>query len=148
MTSRGKLGSRQTSPRVRSRLSAGRSRKGIDLLRLQHDLVILGRGARGRHAASRTLRARPRSANCSLRGRGKPVFAGSAAALTQRRNPPSLEPVDASLKAYESEVASLRGEGLTRALSTTEIERLFALGFALEQLCENFRSGAAPAELR
>jgi hypothetical protein len=73
---------------------------------------------------------------------------GSATALTQRRNPPSLEPVDASLKAYESEVASLRGEGLTRALSTGEIERLFALGFALEQLCENFRSGAAPAELR
>jgi len=46
--------------------------------------------------------------------------------------------VEASLKAYEAEIASLRSEGLTRALSTGEVERLFALGFALEQLCANF----------
>jgi hypothetical protein len=32
----------------------------------------------------------------------------------------------------------LRSEGVTRSLLNGEIERLFALGFALEQLHENF----------
>lgn len=62
---------------------------------------------------------------------------GSAAALAERRIPPPLDPVEASLEAYDSEVASLRGEGLTRALSTAGIERLFAIGFALGQLRQN-----------
>jgi hypothetical protein len=31
----------------------------------------------------------------------------------------------------------LRREGLTRPLSTAEVERLFALGFALDQLFQN-----------
>ncbi len=51
---------------------------------------------------------------------------------------PRLEQMQASLKAHDAEVASLRREGLTRALSTLEVERLFALSFALEQLGQNF----------
>jgi two-component sensor histidine kinase len=34
-------------------------------------------------------------------------------------------------------INSLRNEGLTRALSDSEVERLFALSFALEQLHHN-----------
>jgi hypothetical protein len=34
-------------------------------------------------------------------------------------------------------INSLRNEGLTRALSNSEVERLFALSFALEQLHHN-----------
>jgi hypothetical protein len=34
-------------------------------------------------------------------------------------------------------INSLRSEGLTRALSNSEVERLFALSFALEQLHHN-----------
>ena len=45
--------------------------------------------------------------------------------------------VDAALKACNSEIAALRREGLTRPLSTAEVERLFALGFALDQLLQN-----------
>ena len=37
-----------------------------------------------------------------------------------------------------SEVASLRVEGLTHSLSISDVERLFALGFALEQLHQHF----------
>jgi hypothetical protein len=41
------------------------------------------------------------------------------------------------LETYEAEVTVLRSERLTRALSTDEVERLFALGFVLEQLRRN-----------
>jgi hypothetical protein len=51
--------------------------------------------------------------------------------------PQSLELFDAALKACDSEVAALRREGPTRPLSTAEVERLFALGFALDQLFQN-----------
>ena len=57
--------------------------------------------------------------------------------LSHRDAPPSLEPFDAALKACDSEIAALRREGLTRPLSTAEVERLFALGFALDQLFQN-----------
>ena len=105
------------------------------LLRLRHDLVILGRAARVSLPEPLPQRLGPLIAGFG--GEASEFLRRSAAALTQRRGPPSPESVEASLKAYESEVASLRSEGLTRALSTGEVERLFALGFALEQLCQN-----------
>ena len=105
------------------------------LLRLRHDLVILGRAAATPLPEPFPQRLGPLIV--SFGAKASEFLRGSGAALTQPRGPPSLEPVEASLKAYEAEVASLRGEGLTRALSTGEVERLFALGFALEQLCAN-----------
>ncbi len=51
---------------------------------------------------------------------------GSATALAQRRYPPPLEPMQASLTAHDAEVAALRSEGLTRPLSTIKVERLAA----------------------
>ena len=62
---------------------------------------------------------------------------GSATALILRRNSPSLQPAEVALKAYGLAISSLRNEGLTRALSNSEVERLFALSFALEQLHHN-----------
>ena len=43
-----------------------------------------------------------------------------------------------ALQAYVSEVVAMRREGLTRALSIEEAERVFTLAFALEQLYRNF----------
>ena len=41
------------------------------------------------------------------------------------------------MKAYATEVAALRSEGLTRGLPGDAAERFFALGFSLEQMRQN-----------
>jgi uncharacterized membrane protein YccC len=85
------------------------------LLRLRHDFVIIGRI--GQDVGE--------------------FLGGSATALILRRDSPSLQPAEASLKAYGLAIDSLRNESLTHALSNSEVERLFALSFALEQLHHN-----------
>jgi hypothetical protein len=47
--------------------------------------------------------------------------------------------VGSALSAYAAEVAALRSEGLTRNLSVEATERLFAVGFALDQMHRNFK---------
>ena len=44
---------------------------------------------------------------------------------------------EAALAAYDAEVAAIRSEGLSSALQTPDVERFYALGFALEQLCRD-----------
>jgi hypothetical protein len=44
---------------------------------------------------------------------------------------------DPSPLAYSSEVAAMRAAGLTKALSANEVEQLFILSFALDQLRTN-----------
>jgi hypothetical protein len=106
------------------------------LLRLRHDLVIIGRAATVPLPDVFVRRLGPpltrvgKDASQYLRASGN--------ALELGRLPPPLQAFEASLKAYDSEVASLRTEGLTRTLSSGEVERLFALGFALDQLHRNF----------
>jgi hypothetical protein len=56
----------------------------------------------------------------------------SASALNSRR-----KPMEDALAAYNSEIAALRSEGLTRGLSIAGAEQLFTLGFALEQMHRN-----------
>ena len=105
------------------------------LLRLRHDLVILGRAAAVPLPEAFAKRLGPLIARFGAAA--SEFLRGCATALAEGRDPPPLPPADAALKSFDSEVAALRSEGLTRALSTTEVERLFALGFALEQLCRN-----------
>ncbi|MGB7035891.1 MAG: hypothetical protein WBD71_10205, partial [Xanthobacteraceae bacterium] len=62
----------------------------------------------------------------------------SATALDLRRPPPPVEAFEAALAAYIAEVEVVRGEGLTLPLTSNEVEPVFALGFALEQLRQNF----------
>ena len=104
------------------------------LLRLRHDFVIIGRAV-APLPSDIAQRLDP------LLGRlGDDVsefLGGSATALILRRNSPSLQPAEVALKAYGLAISSLRNEGLTRALSNSEVERLFALSFALEQLHHN-----------
>jgi Fusaric acid resistance protein-like len=109
---------------------------GRTLLRLRHDFVIIGRAAAVPLPDVFVQRLNPL---LSRVGKDASEFLrASANALMLRRPPPPLQAFEASLKAYHSEVASLRTEGLTRTLSSGEAERLFALGFAFEQLHENF----------
>jgi hypothetical protein len=52
--------------------------------------------------------------------------------------PPPQDAFEAALAAYTAEVEAVRSEGLTLPLTRNEVEPVFALGFALEQLHQNF----------
>jgi len=102
------------------------------LLRLRHDLVILGRAAREPLPGPFPDRLGPalaRVGECA-----SDYLRQCAAALLSDRPPPPLDRMEAALDAYEAEIAAIRREGATRALASNDLERLFALGFALEQL--------------
>jgi uncharacterized membrane protein YccC len=106
------------------------------LLRLRHDLVMVGRAAavplpeRFKERLGPPLARFAEAAAAYLRA--------SAAALKARREPPPLAAVETALDAYAAEIATARREQLTRDLPIDTVERIFALGFALEQLRQNF----------
>jgi uncharacterized membrane protein YccC len=106
------------------------------LLRLRHDLVLIGRAAGSPLPEAVVQRLGPLLLR--LGTAASDFLHQCATALSLRRPPPSLETVEAALHAYTAEVNALRSEGITRALATDEAERLFALGFALEELHGNF----------
>ncbi|MGA7328037.1 MAG: hypothetical protein WBX25_27005 [Rhodomicrobium sp.] len=56
-----------------------------------------------------------------------------------QRPPLPLGPVEQVLDTYAAEMGAIRKEGLTHGLPTEVVERIFALGFALEQLRQNLR---------
>jgi uncharacterized membrane protein YccC len=105
------------------------------LLRLRHDLVMIGRAAM---PLSEALAQRLAPLLTRVGDDASEFLRASATALLLRRPPPSLDAAEASLRAYDCAVTAARKEGLTLALSTNEAEHLFALGFALEQLHRNF----------
>jgi len=105
------------------------------LLRLRHDFVILFRAAAAPLPGAVAERL---SSPLGRFGREASGFlVGCAEALAHGDAPPSLAPLEGALQACDAEIAALRAEGLTRPLPTAEVERLFALGFALEQFFGN-----------
>jgi hypothetical protein len=107
------------------------------LLRLRHDLVIIGRAAVVPLAPD--LQARLKSVLANVGEAAAAYLHACSLALLARRDPPSPEAVDKALDAYVAEAAALRREGLTRSLPGDAAERFFAIGFAFEQLHQNFR---------
>jgi hypothetical protein len=107
------------------------------LQRLRHDLVMIGRAADALLPEVFRTRLGPLLASVSETTRD--YLQASSAALLGRRHPPSLDRVDLALAGYAADVAALRREGLTRDLPVDEVERIFVLGFALEQLLQHFR---------
>ena len=105
------------------------------LLRLRHDLVMIGRAAVT--PLSEAFRTRLESPLAHAGVGFADYLRASGAALQAGRGPPALNAVESALDAYVAEVAALRGEGLTRALPGDAAERFFALGFALEQMHNN-----------
>lgn len=102
------------------------------LRRLGTDLASIGRAT-----------AEPWDASLvdPLAGPATTVAAATAAfltacglALTERRAPPSIEPLATALDGFSVAVAQLRHGGQTRPLPGPAIERLFGLGFALDQM--------------
>jgi len=104
------------------------------LLRLRHDFVIIGRAAGPLPESFAT------PFNLLLTKVGETIaqyLKGCADALVTRRVPPPLDTVETALEGYAAAFTALRQEGMTRTLPSHETERVFALGFALEQLHRN-----------
>ncbi len=101
------------------------------LLRLRHDLVMIGRAARAPLPEALQERVGPlltRIANAAVEHLRK-----CGTALRTGGNPPALEKLDEAFDAFAAEIAMLRREGLLRELSVEAVEYVFALSFALEQ---------------
>ncbi len=106
------------------------------LLRLRHDLVMIGRAAAS--PLPDLVKARLETPLARAGAAFADYLRGSAAALQAGRDPPSLDAVESALEAYAAEIAALRRDGVTRTLTDDAAERFFALGFALEQMHNNF----------
>ena len=106
------------------------------LLRLRHDFVMVGRAAVAPLPDNLVHRLHPLLE--SIAASANNYLHDSATALASRRSAPSLDRFKAALEAHTSEITVLRNEGVMRSLSSSELERIFALGFALEQLEQNF----------
>ncbi len=107
------------------------------LLRLRHDLVIIGRAAAV--PLPPILEERMHGALAAVRTAATDYLRAGARALLARGPAPPGEPLEAALRAYTAAVAGARRDGLTRELPGDAAERFFALGFAFEQLHQNVR---------
>lgn len=107
------------------------------VLRLRHDLVIIGRAVAQPQPDEIQARLGPPLQN--IASSFSDYLRGCATALVARTNPPPLGAVRVALESYAAEIAAMRRDGMTRPLSGEAAERFFALGFALEQMHQNFR---------
>jgi uncharacterized membrane protein YccC len=101
------------------------------LLRLRHDIVMMGRTSVEPLPSHLSADLKP-----CLDRIGAVVsryFRSCGIALASRRTPPPLQPFDAELDSCRSDLDALRQRELAH-LSASQLERLFTLGFALEQL--------------
>ena len=106
------------------------------LVRLRHDLVIIGRAASVPLPNSLQPRlgptlARVVAAICDY-------ARGCATALVKRRAPPPTGELAAAFDLHSVEIEALRREGLLRILPSDALERIFALGFTLDQMRGHF----------
>ena len=105
------------------------------LLRLRHDLVMIGRAASAPLPDPLAETLKPRLAQIGASARD--YLLASATALTARQNGPSTESVDRAVAAYICQISSSRTESLMHGLPADARERIFASGFALQQLQHN-----------
>jgi len=103
------------------------------LLRLRHDLVFIGRTVG--MPVSDVMRARMRPLLEDVEATGTACMRACAAALREGRGSPSLDAFRGALDTYNADVKAMRDEGLTMALSGEAAECLYAVSFALEEMC-------------
>jgi uncharacterized membrane protein YccC len=102
------------------------------LLRVRHDFVILGRAGGEALPGAIVERLGPTLARVGQTIRD--WLGATAAALSSRDAPPPLDQTQEALAAYAADLAALRESGGTRPLAGADLERLFALSFAFQQL--------------
>lgn len=101
------------------------------LLRLRHDLVMIGRAAIIPLPAPLHDSLGPLLEQIARRAGEYSIECGKA--LTEGRLPSPSDALDAAFDAYAAEIAALRGRGALRHFSVDAVEHVFALSFALEQ---------------
>jgi uncharacterized membrane protein YccC len=107
------------------------------VLRLRHDLVMIGRATVVPLPAD--LQARLAAPLAGVSETTSAYLRAIAEALRSGVGAPAIWPVQTALQTYATEVAALRSEGLTRGLPGDIAERFFALGFSLEQMRQNLK---------
>ncbi len=107
------------------------------ILRLRHDLVMIGRASVEPLPVELQMRLAAPLADVS--NAMSDYLKAIAAALRSGRGAPAIWPVQTVLQAYAAAVAGVRSDGLTHDLSGDVAERFFALGFSLEQMRKNLR---------
>ena len=105
------------------------------LLRLRHDIVMLGRAV-GCELPEEVAAQLTPSLN-KIETEGRSFLRASGAALRDQKPPPPLGAVDAAFRDYIDRFDAVRRGGMTRDMKSEDAERLFALGFTLEQLREH-----------
>jgi uncharacterized membrane protein YccC len=105
------------------------------LLRLRHDIVILGRavGCELPEAVQARLTPPMRKIAPAVGG----FLRASGAALRERSQPPPLTEVEQVFAAHSAAFDAVRRDSLIRGTSSETAERFFALGFALDQMHEH-----------
>jgi uncharacterized membrane protein YccC len=106
------------------------------LLRLRHDFVMIGRSAAV--PLPDTIQKRLGAPLARVAETAADYLRRSGEALAARRGPPPLAPAGAALDGCAEAFGTIRREGLTLGLPVDTVERIFALGFALEQVRHNF----------
>lgn len=108
------------------------------LLRLRHDVVTVGRIARG-DPLPEPVQSRMVPRLAAVGRAGSDYLQASGAALAARRPPPSQGALEEAFVAALAETTALRREGFTRELTDEAAGRFFALAFALEEMRRTFR---------
>jgi uncharacterized membrane protein YccC len=107
------------------------------ILRLRHDLVMIGRASVTPLPSD--LQARLSAPLAGVSDAIAFYLRAMADALRSGAGAPAIWPIHEALQGYAAEVAALRSEGLTRGLPGDVAERFFALGFSLEQMRQNLK---------
>jgi hypothetical protein len=107
------------------------------LVRLRHDLVMIGRAAAEPLPEALQARLGPLLARVAETTAEQLRRGGEA--LAARREPSAFDAAEAALNDYTEAIAAVRREGLTRGLPVDAVERIFTLGFALDQMRQDLR---------
>ena len=106
----------------------------LTLLKLRHDLVIIGRATAS--PLPQTLQVEPLADLATAIG---DFLRASGTALRARRPPPCIDGVEFALHSNAAAIETIRQEGTTRGLPSDVTEQFFALCFAMEQIGHNLR---------
>ena len=105
------------------------------LLRVRNDFVLLGRATTA--PFPEPLAGRIETAATKVGDAASAFLTAASAAIARAGAPPATKATEAALAAFSAEIAAIRSEGGFHAMATGDVERIFALGFGLEQICRD-----------